>query len=152
MLNVGDRAPDFTLKDDEGEAVTLDGLLASGPLILYFYPADFTPGCTAEACEIRDRHEDIVAVNATVVGVSPQNAASHKRFRDRFDLPFPLLVDTRKEAIRAYGVDGPLGIGVRRVTYLINQDKVIEQRVVADFAVQHHVKFIDQVVQDLGDY
>ena len=152
MLDVGDTAPDFVLTQDDGREVSLDGLLAQGPLILYFYPADFTSVCTAEACEFRDRHEELRGVNARVVGVSPQSEASHQRFRRRYDLPFPLLDDRSKQVIRAYGVNGPLGIGVRRVTYLINQDKKIERRVLADFAVRHHVAFIEQVVQDLGGY
>ena len=152
MLDVGDAAPDFVLTDDDGKAVSLDDLLAQGPLILYFYPADFTSVCTAEACEIRDRHDDLRDVSANVVGVSPQSEASHQRFRKRYDLPFPLLDDRNKQVIRAYGVNGPLGIGVRRVTYLINRDKKIERRVLADFAVRHHVEFIEQVVQDLGGY
>ena len=152
MLDVGDTAPDFVLTNDDGKAVSLDDLLAQGPLILYFYPADFTSVCTAEACEIRDRHDDLRGVSANVVGVSPQSEASHQRFRKRYDLPFPLLDDRNKQVIRAYGVNGPLGIGVRRVTYLINRDKKIERRVLADFAVRHHVEFIEQVVQDLGGY
>ncbi|MBL6689760.1 MAG: peroxiredoxin [Pseudomonadales bacterium] len=152
MLDVGDTAPDFVLNNDDGIEVSLDDLLSEGPLILYFYPADFTSVCTAEACEIRDHFEDIRGVNANVVGVSPQGEASHDRFRKRYELPFPLLDDRKKEVIRAYGVNGPLGIGVRRVTYLINQDKRIERRVVADFAVKHHVQFIEQVVEDLRGY
>ena len=152
MLDIGDIAPDFELTNEEGQVVTLNDLLAEGPLILYFYPADFTSVCTAEACEIRDRHEDIRAVNANVVGVSPQGESSHNRFRSRYDLPFPLLDDRRKEVIKAYGVNGPLGMGVRRVTYLINQDKTIARRVVADFGVKQHMQLIDQVVEDLGGY
>jgi len=152
MLSKGDDAPDFELACESGETISLDGLLAEGPLILYFYPADFTPGCTAEACDIQDRHGDIQAVGANVAGISPQSADSHRRFRDRYDLTFPLLVDRDKSVIRAYGVDGPLGFGVRRVTYLINPDKTIADRVVADFAVKHHIQFIDQVVENLGDY
>ena len=150
MLNVGDIAPDFVLKNEAGDEVSLDDLLLKGPWILYFYPADFTSICTAEACEIRDRYEDIRAVNANVVGVSPQGESSHRRFRSRYNLPFPLLDDRRKTVIKAYGVNGPLGMGVRRVTFLINQDKTIAQRVLADFAVKHHIQFIDQVVDDLG--
>ena len=150
MLNVGDTAPDFVLKNEAGDEVSLDDLLLKGPLILYFYPADFTSICTAEACEIRDRYEDIRAVNANVVGVSPQGESSHSRFRSRYNLPFPLLDDRRKTVIKAYGVNGPLGMGVRRVTFLINQDKTIAQRVLADFAVKHHIQFIDQVIDDLG--
>ena len=150
MLDVGDQAPDFELNDDEGHAVSLDELLIDGPLILYFYPADFTPGCTAEACEIRDIHADIRLVKANVVGISPQNEASHARFRARYQLPFPLLYDKQKSVIRAFGVNGLMGFGVRRVTYLIGQSKIIEKRVLADFAVNHHIRFIEEVVEDLG--
>ena len=152
MLDVDDVAPDFVLKDDTGTEVSLATLLSRSPLILYFYPADFTPGCTAEACEIRDRHEEIEAANATVVGISPQGASTHRRFKDQYNLPFPLLEDPDKKVIRAFGVDGPLGFGVRRVTYLIGQDKKVVKRVVADFAIKHHIRFIDQVVEDLGEY
>jgi peroxiredoxin Q/BCP len=152
MLDIGDTAPDFELPGDDGKVITLDDLLSEGPLILYFYPADFTSVCTAEACEIRDRHEDLRAVSANVVGVSPQGESSHNRFRDKYELPFPLLDDRRKEVIRAYGVNGPLGMGVRRVTFLINPDKKIANRVVADFGVKQHMALIDSVVEDLGDY
>ena len=152
MLNVGDTAPDFDLTDEEGEVVTLDDLLSKGLLVLYFYPADFTSVCTAQACEIRDRHDDLRAVSANVVGVSPQGKSSHNRFRDRYDLPFPLLDDRQKKVIRAYGVNGPLGLGVRRVTFLISPDKKIASRVVADFRVKRHIDLIDSVVEDLGGY
>ena len=138
--------------DDEGETVTLDSLLRDGPLILYFYPADFTMVCTAEACEIRDRHDAIRGVDARVVGISPQQQGSHARFRDRYELPFPLLCDPDKNVIRAFGVDGPMGFGVRRATFLIGTDRIIQKRVLADFAVRHHMAFIDQVVEDLGNY
>ena len=152
MLNVGDTAPEFELPDDQGHLTRLAPLLSDGPLILFFYPADFTPVCTAEACEIRDIHPKIQAVNATVVGISPQSEASHARFRARYDLPYKLLFDQHKKVIRAYGVDGFLGMGVRRVTYLINQDKKIKKRVIADFVVKQHIRFIEEVVQDLGGY
>ena len=78
--------------------------------------------------------------------------SSHNRFRDRYELPFPLLDDRRKEVIRAYGVNGPMGMGVRRVTFLINPDKKIANRVVADFGVKQHMALIDSVVEDLGGY
>ncbi len=152
MLNVGDTAPEFELQDDQGRLLSLTHLVSAGPLILFFYPADFTPVCTAEACEIRDIYPDIQAVNATVVGISPQGEASHARFRARYNLPYPLLFDRHKKVIRSFGVDGLLGFGVRRVTYLINQDKKIEQRVVADFVVKQHIRFIEEVIQDLGRY
>ena len=152
MLNIGDIAPDFSLANEDGVTTSLEELLKEGPLILYFYPADFTSVCTAEACEIRDIHEDLRGVNANVVGVSPQGEASHSKFRKRYNLPFPLLDDSDKKVIEAYGVNGPLGMGVRRVTFLINPDKEIANRVVADFTVKQHIGLMEQVIEDLGGY
>ena len=119
MLATDTIAPDFCLPDECNEAVSLSALLAAGPLVLYFYPADFTPGCTRQACVMRDIHGELAAAGLQVAGVSPQGPASHARFRKRYGLPFTLLSDTGKETIRRYGADGPFGIGVRRVTYLI---------------------------------
>lgn len=149
MLSKGDKAPDFSLPDDAGNKRTLGELLKNGPLILYFYPADFTPGCTKEACEIRDMHEDISDVGFQVVGVSPQDEQSHQSFRDRYTLPFPLLADPDKKVVRAYGVDGPLGMGVRRATFLINQQQRIEDVVVADFRISRHGDFIRTAVEKM---
>ena len=102
--------------------------------------------CTAEACSIRDMHDEILAADMQVVGVSPQSSESHARFKDSHKLPFPLLFDDSRKVIRAYGVEGPFGIGVRRATYLIGQDKVILDRVVSDLFVGSHVKFIQQII------
>jgi peroxiredoxin Q/BCP len=146
VLKKGDRAPDFSLPDESGQQVTLASLLAQGPLILYFYPADFTPICTAEACSIRDMHDEILDVDMQVVGVSPQSSSSHTKFKDKFNLPFPLLFDDSKRVIRAYGADGMLGMGVRRATFLVDEAGQIENLVVSDLFVSSHVKFIKQVI------
>lgn len=146
MLKSGARAPEFVLQDESGNEVSLTDLLSDGPLILYFYPADFTPGCTKEACSIRDIHNDIQSVGLTVAGVSPQDAESHSKFRDKHNLPFTLLCDPDKVAIKMYDVDGPLGIGVRRVTYLINQDRTIADAVQADLMIGRHKEFIDKAI------
>lgn len=146
MLKKGDKAPGFSLPDQDGETVTLKELLEEGPVLLYFYPADFTPGCTREACEIRDMHEDIADAGIRVVGVSPQGTDSHARFRDKHDLPFTLLADEDKSAVRAYGVDGPLGLGLRRATFLIGQDGVIQDVVVADLRIGRHTDFIREAL------
>ena len=147
MLKPGDYANDFELKDEQGDSTTLQELLAEGELILYFYPADFTPGCTTEACQIRDIHEEILDVGIKVIGISPQGEKSHQRFINRHDLPFTLLCDPRKKVIRAFGVDGPLGFGVRRATFLIGQDMRIQERVLADVMIGSHVSFIKKIVQ-----
>jgi len=146
MLNIGDTAPDFELTDENGAQVTLDDLLAGESLILYFYPADFTPLCTAEACSIRDMHDDIVDVGIKVVGISPQSERTHQRFKKQFNIPFPLLFDKDKKVIKAFGVDGPLGFGVRRATYLIGKDKNIENRVVSDLFIGSHTEFVKEVI------
>lgn len=151
MLQPGDKAPDFTLEDSDGVSVSLTDMLSNGPLILYFYPADFTPGCTREACSIRDIHDDIQSVGLQVVGISPQDAASHQRFRDQHELPFRLLCDPGKVAVRAYDVDGPLGIGVRRATFLIKQDREIEDAVLADLRIDRHKAFIENAIELRAD-
>lgn len=146
MLKPGNKAPEFVLQSNEGIDISLSDLLQNGPLILYFYPADFTPGCTKEACAIRDIHKDIQAVGLQIAGVSPQDAASHERFRDEHQLPFVLLCDTEKVATKMYDVDGPMGIGVRRVTYLINQDRTIKDAVQADLRIGKHAEFIEKAI------
>lgn len=146
MLEAGAKAPEFVLPDDRGGETALSDLLQNGPLILYFYPADFTPGCTKEACSIRDIHDDIQSVGLQVAGVSPQDIDSHKRFRDKHDLPFVLLSDPDKIAIKMYDVDGPFGVGVRRATFLINQDRTIRDAMMADVRIGRHQEFIEKAV------
>lgn len=146
MLQPGAKAPEFVLPDDRGGETTLSDLLRNGPLILYFYPADFTPGCTREACSIRDIHNDIQSVGLQVAGISPQDIDSHKRFRDEHNLPFVLLSDPDKVAIRMYDVDGPFGVGVRRATFLINQDRTIQDVILADVMIGRHKDFIEKAV------
>lgn len=146
MLNAGAKAPEFVLNNHEGKETSLSDLLQSGPLILYFYPADFTPGCTKEACSIRDIHNDIQSVGLQIAGVSPQDEDSHRRFRDEHKLPFMLLSDPDKVAIKMYEVDGPFGVGVRRATFLISQDRKIQDAMMADVRIGRHEEFIKKAV------
>lgn len=146
MLQTGSQAPEFSLPGDGSESVCLSDLLRQGPVILYFYPADFTPGCTREACNIRDMHDDILAAGLCVVGISPQDAASHERFRKEYELPFRLLSDPDKIVIRQYDVDGPFGVGVRRATFLIGRNRTIEAALQADFMVGRHKEFIRRAI------
>lgn len=146
MIKIGASAPDFELPNQSGDLVSLAGLLSSGELVLYFYPADFTPICTAEACAFRDVYDDLDEIDVQVVGISPQSVGSHERFASRHSLPFPILCDERKSVIRAYGVDGPLGFGVRRVTYLIDKDQMVINRVVSDFFVGSHKDLVKAVI------
>jgi peroxiredoxin Q/BCP len=146
MLQVGSKAPEFVLANDQGGETSLTDLLQDGPLILYFYPADFTPGCTKEACSIRDIHNDIQSVGLGVAGVSPQDVESHQKFRDEYDLPFTLLSDPDKVAVEMYDVDGPFGVGVRRATFLIAQDREIMDAVMADVRIGRHQEFIEKAI------
>ena len=150
MLNTGDKAPEFVLNNQEGIETSLSGLLQNGPLILYFYPADFTPGCTKEACAIRDIHTDIQSVGLQIVGISPQNENSHSRFREEHNLPFALLSDPEKVAIKIFDVDGPFGVGVRRATFLISQDGSIKDAMMADVRIGRHKEFIEKAVMLRG--
>lgn len=146
MLKNGTKAPDFTLQDQDGANQTLKSLLTKGPLILYFYPADFTPGCTKEACSFRDLQQELLKAKLRVVGVSPQDVASHKRFAEKHGLNFPLLADPEKVAVKAYDVDGPLGFGVRRGTYLIDKDGMIKDSVLADLRIGAHESFVKHAI------
>jgi len=142
MLAMGSRAPEFTLPDQDDRTISLTTLLNRGPLILYFYPADFTPGCTREACMFRDLHTEILNSGLSVAGISPQAPERHAEFREKYKLPFPLLSDVEKVVIKMYDVNGPIGLGVRRVTYLIDQARVIRAAVKADFRIDQHEDFV----------
>ena len=146
MLRTGAEAPDFTLPDAARRDTALSSLLQAGALVLYFYPADFTPGCTKEACSIRDLHDAIVSSGLRVVGISPQDVDSHVRFAKQHRLPFSLLSDPDKRVIRLYDADGPFGIGVRRVTYLIDPGGRIIDAVQADFRIGRHEQFIRRAI------
>jgi thioredoxin-dependent peroxiredoxin len=147
MLDTNDRAPEFTLPDQDGHDISLTALLKDGPAILYFYPADFTPGCTREACSIRDLHRELTRARITVAGISPQSPESHRRFREKHQLTFTLLADEKKEVIKMFGVNGPLGFWVQRVTYLVDQNRVIRGRVKAHFSIGEHEAFIKNAIE-----
>ncbi len=146
MLKNGTQAPEFKLQDQDGKTHTLASLRKDGPLILYFYPADFTPGCTKEACSFRDLQSDLLRANLRVVGVSPQSSESHRRFADKHGLNFTLLADPDKVAVKAFDLDGPLGLGVRRGTYLIGSDGRILDGVLADLRIGAHEAFVRQAI------
>jgi peroxiredoxin Q/BCP len=132
MIQEGDLAPDFTLPSDDGSQVTLSGLRGSR-VILYFYPKDDTSGCTAQACEFRDALPRIQEAGAVVLGVSPDPVRSHERFRNKYDLNFPLLADEDHQVAEAYGVwkeksmYGRTYFGIERSTFLIDAEGRIEK-------------------------
>lgn len=121
-LAVGTKAPDFTTKDDQGDTVSLSDF-AGKVVVLYFYPKDDTPGCTKEAQSFRDNYTEYQDKDMVVLGVSNDDEASHKMFKEKYGLPFQLLADTDRSITTAYDVDG--GGYPKRVTYIINGEGVI---------------------------
>ncbi|HXA35466.1 MAG TPA: peroxiredoxin [Steroidobacteraceae bacterium] len=146
MIKAGERAPEFTLPDDTGKDRSLTELLSAGAMILYFYPADFTPGCTRQACLLRDLHAEIERAGLRAVGISPQSPESHAKFKVKYKLPFVLLSDEQKTVIKMYAVNGPLGIGVRRATYLIDGSRRIRDALLADFRISRHLDFVRKAI------
>lgn len=126
MIAVGQKAPDLTLPNQKGEAVTLSALWKSGPVVVYFYPKDETPGCTAQACGFRDAYSTFKDAGAEVVGISSDDADSHQRFADHHRLPFVLLADTRGEARKAFGVKKTLGLLPGRTTFVVDRNGVVQ--------------------------
>lgn len=129
MLEVGTKAPEFTLPDQNGDMHSLSDYKGK-KVILYFYPKDMTSGCTSQACNFRDRYPQFLEKGAVVLGVSKDSVASHKKFEEKYGLPFTILSDPELEVITAYdvrkiGKDGTLGKGLIRSTYLIDENGMI---------------------------
>jgi peroxiredoxin Q/BCP len=130
MIQEGAAAPDFTLPGDDESDVTLSSYRGK-KVVLYFYPKDDTPGCTTQACDLRDNHEAMAAQGVVVLGVSPDGPASHKKFREKYQLNFPLLSDEDHQVAEAYGVwkeksmYGKKYWGVERSTFLIDEEGVV---------------------------
>jgi peroxiredoxin Q/BCP len=138
-VEVGDVAPDFTLPSQTGEQVRLGDVLERGPVVLYFYPKDETPGCTTEACSFRDSYEVFREAGAEVIGVSSDSVAAHERFAARHRLPFTLLADEGGKVRKRYGVRPTLGIMPGRVTYVIDGRGVVRHVFSSQTGVQKHV-------------
>jgi peroxiredoxin Q/BCP len=141
-LAVGDPAPEFTLSDAEGNSISLSQLRGQR-VVLYFYPRDNTPGCTKEACGFRDAYADYQAQGIRVYGVSADDARSHQKFAQKFQLPFPLLVDEGAKVATAYGVFGPKKFmgkeynGIHRTTFVIDPAGKIEA-IISKIKVETH--------------
>lgn len=122
MLKEGDTAPDFELKDTDGRIVRLSDFRGK-KVVLYFYPKDDTPHCTIEACSFRDNLEKFTAKNTMILGFSLDDSSSHRRFMKKYDLPFTLLCGTKEVAEKygAYGDKGIFGMGINRITYVIDE-------------------------------
>ncbi len=132
MLKIGDKAPNFLGEDQFGNSISLNSFKGN-KLILYFYPKDNTPGCTAEACNLRDNYKLLLDKGFKIVGISTDDIKSHIKFTDKFSLPFSLLPDSDKKIVNDYKVWGPKKFmgrsydGTNRVTYIISEDGIIEK-------------------------
>ena len=132
MLTAGEKAPDFTLKDKDGNLVSLSDFIGK-KVVLYFYPRDNTPGCTRQACAFAAAYEGFKAENVAVIGISKDSAESHRKFAEKYSLPFILLSDPELEAIQSYGVwqekklYGKVSFGVVRTTFIIDENGNIEK-------------------------
>ncbi len=132
QLKEGSKAPDFSAKDHTGIDISLSDFKGY-KLVLYFYPKDDTPGCTAEACNLRDNYTLLLERGYKILGVSADTKKSHIRFTQKYDLPFPLIPDTNKKIINAYGVWGPKKFmgreyeGINRMTFIISEEGNIEK-------------------------
>jgi peroxiredoxin Q/BCP len=131
-IKIGDKAPDFKGIDQNGKIIASKDLKGK-KVILYFYPKDDTPGCTAESCNLRDNYQALLKIGYAVVGVSADNEKSHKKFADKYELPFPLIADTEKEILESYeawgekSMYGKKYMGIIRKTYVIDEKGNIER-------------------------
>ena len=145
-IRVGEPAPDFTLPDQDGKMVAL-AYLRGGPVVLYFYPKDFTSGCTQEACHFRDSYEDFTEVGAKVVGVSGDSAASHRGFIEKYLLPFTLLSDSDGSVRQLYGIKGR--IFPDRVTFVIDKDGVVRDIFSSKTDMKAHVTRALEIIKSI---
>lgn len=150
MLNTGDRAPNFTLKDKNGNEISLSDFIGKR-VVLYFYPKDNTPGCTRQACAFAGAYEEFKNRGVEVIGISRDSIASHVKFAEKYNLPFVLLSDPELEAIQAYGVwqekkmYGKVSFGVVRTTFIVDENGIIEKimpKVKPDTNAEEILKFI----------
>jgi peroxiredoxin Q/BCP len=146
LLKVSDNAPDFTLPDEDARPVTLSTLLSAGPVLLVFYPRDFSPACARQLSMIRERYTKLRAAGIVVLGISTDDVDSHRRFRQALDLPFPLLADVDQKVCHTYDVLGLFGANTRRVTYAVGRNGRIAGVAKATLRMQTHDALLRRVL------
>ena len=149
-IGVGDIAPDFTKTTQNGDTISLSQYRGEKTVVLYFYPKDETPGCTAEACTFRDSFEDFVEAGAVVIGVSQDSEQSHKSFAEHHRLPFLLISDRDKALQKAFGVPKTMGLLPGRVTYVIDRDGKVQHLFSSQLNATKHVREALDVVKRLS--
>ena len=149
MLKIGDTAPEFEGTDQDGHRVKLEELLGKSAVVLYFYPKDFTPVCTAQACLFRDSSAELTSLGVQVVGVSGDDQSSHSRFAETHRVPYPLLYDPDKAIQKAYEARQLLGFLSKRVTYVIGRDRKIRGAFHNELSAQKHVDAVKKVLASM---
>ena len=150
-MNIGDKAPEVLGTDEQGREIKLSDFRGR-KLVLYFYPKDSTPGCTNQACNLRDNYERMLSKGYAVVGVSVQDARSHQRFIEKYQLPFPLIADTEKTLVQQFGVwgekkmAGRTYMGTVRTTFIINEEGIVEEII-----TPKQIKVKEHAAQILGE-
>lgn len=153
MIEVGKKALDFTLLNQDGKKVKLSDF-AGKNVVLYFYPKDNTSGCTKEACNFRDSLSELSSLNAVVIGISPDTVDSHKKFAEKYNLTFNLLADTEKKVVEKYGVwkeksmYGKKYMGVERTTYIIGKDGKVKKVFEKVKVPNHHIE-VQEALKEL---
>ena len=140
MLKEGTAAPEIEAELGDGTRFALSDYRGKSNVVLYFYPKDFTPGCTREACSFRDNSADLEQLDAVVVGVSGDSAESHESFSAKHELPFPLIPDPEKKIIKQYEAIGFLGLTTARITYVIDKEGIIRRAIRHDLAIGRHLE------------
>lgn len=151
MVQIGKKAPKFTLFDSNGVKISLDDF-KGWKVVLYFYPKDMTSGCTKEACDFRDEFPDFKKIKTAVIGISPDSVESHRKFADKYKLPFVLLSDVNKSVVEKYGVwkeksmYGKKYMGVERTTFVIDENGIIK-KIFPKVKVDGHVEEVKKVLK-----
>ena len=145
-LKVGDKIPDFTATDSNGQTVDSTAFIGQKPVVIYFYPKDNTPGCTAQACSFRDQYQDFKDLGAEVIGISSDSEASHEKFSKQYKLPFILLSDKNKSIRNQFGVKGDMfGLIPGRVTYVADKNGIIKMIFDSVLATKHIPKALEAI-------
>ncbi len=151
MINIGEKAPDFTLSSQMGDDVTLSEYFGKKNIVLYFYPQDESRGCTKEACKFRDNYDIFTELDAEVIGISSQSIESHKSFASHHGLPFVLLSDPKNEVRKLYDVPATLGIIPGRVTFIIDKKEIVRHVFSSQFQPEKHIEEAVEILKKLND-
>lgn len=141
MIDLEDKTPFFTLKDQNNNDFSIESLVGKKPIVLFFYPKDFTPGCVREVCAFRDQYQDFQDYGVEVIGISSDGHKSHEKFADKHNLPFTLLSDAKGKIRKIFGVPNSLlGLLPGRMTFVINKEGIVKMRFNNQFGAEKHIE------------